>query len=333
MDRRPPAVLWSASLQLAEDPDSVATVTLSVSGRPSKDAAVAALAEALHQRVFMKEISANDEENLNDYATPLGFIESIKREHDSEERPDSYSAAMIWDALYDAVCTINVKEEEARASDGGAEMEPAKKRARSATEGAEMDGTLQAPAAAAAATSKIAAAASAPSWAASANGAAARLRQVRDSGGCLLVLTGAGMSVSSGVPVFRGARKIAFFLSHFIAKNDINLPRQARDKHNEFRRETASCAGDDGSMSADFLRFLDAYNAARRRNGLEGDRKRVFLPSHFYTKNDRFAKTGSGQTYGKYALQKRDLCVFVQRPRTGLSFRCRRCSTRRRRRR
>ena len=66
--------------------------------------------------------------------------------------------------------------------------------------------------------------------AASVDAAAACLRQVRDSGGHLLVLTGAGMSVSSGVPVFRGS---------------------------------------DGSMSADFLRFLSDFNAARTRHGLE----------------------------------------------------------------
>ena len=56
-------------------------------------------------------------------------------------------------------------------------------------------------------------------------GARRALERARASGGALLVLTGAGMSVCSGVPVFRGA---------------------------------------DGSMSADFLRFLGAYNAARR---------------------------------------------------------------------
>ncbi len=64
----------------------------------------------------------------------------------------------------------------------------------------------------------------------SADAAAACLQQVRDSGGHLLVLTGAGMSVSSGVPVFRGA---------------------------------------DGSMSADFLRFLGDFNSARARHKLE----------------------------------------------------------------
>lgn len=59
--------------------------------------------------------------------------------------------------------------------------------------------------------------------------AAAVLRAVRRSGGALAVLTGAGMSVQSGVPVFRAA---------------------------------------DGTMSPDFLRFLSGYNAARRRAGL-----------------------------------------------------------------
>ena len=60
-------------------------------------------------------------------------------------------------------------------------------------------------------------------------GACAALRRVHAAGGGLFVLTGAGMSVSSGVPVFRAA---------------------------------------DGSMSPDFLRFLGDFNAARRRAGL-----------------------------------------------------------------
>ena len=60
--------------------------------------------------------------------------------------------------------------------------------------------------------------------------AAARLLEsVKHDGGGLLILTGAGMSVKSGVPVFRGA---------------------------------------DGSMSPEFLKFLGDYNAARRAAGL-----------------------------------------------------------------
>jgi len=55
------------------------------------------------------------------------------------------------------------------------------------------------------------------------------ISQVLNSGGGLLVLSGAGMSVTSGVPVFRMA---------------------------------------DGSMSAEFLRFLADYNEARLRSGL-----------------------------------------------------------------
>ena len=60
--------------------------------------------------------------------------------------------------------------------------------------------------------------------------AAQILYNVIQSGGRLLVLTGAGMSVSSGVPVFRAA---------------------------------------DGTMSEDFLHFLRNYNIARTSNGLE----------------------------------------------------------------
>mmetsp|Transcript_56690 Transcript_56690/g.157881 ORF Transcript_56690/g.157881 Transcript_56690/m.157881 type:complete len:91 (+) Transcript_56690:72-344(+) len=59
--------------------------------------------------------------------------------------------------------------------------------------------------------------------------AAAAIEKVRRNGGGLFIMTGAGMSVASGVPVFRGS---------------------------------------DGSMSPDFLRFLAGYNAARKRAGL-----------------------------------------------------------------
>lgn len=60
--------------------------------------------------------------------------------------------------------------------------------------------------------------------------AAAVLRKVKQAGGVLNVMTGAGMSVMSGVPVFRNA---------------------------------------DGTMSAEFLKFLGDYNAARRAAGLD----------------------------------------------------------------
>ena len=65
--------------------------------------------------------------------------------------------------------------------------------------------------------------------AAAAAAAADCLRAAKESGAGLVVLTGAGMSVMSGVPVFRHA---------------------------------------DGTMSAEFLAFLGAYNAARRAHGL-----------------------------------------------------------------
>jgi len=59
--------------------------------------------------------------------------------------------------------------------------------------------------------------------------AAAALLDVKAKGGALFILTGAGMSVQSGVPVFRSS---------------------------------------DGSMSADFLKFLDDFNSARRAAGM-----------------------------------------------------------------
>lgn len=55
------------------------------------------------------------------------------------------------------------------------------------------------------------------------------LRDALESGAGLLILSGAGLSVQSGVPVFRMA---------------------------------------DGTMSPDFLKFLGDYNAARKKNGM-----------------------------------------------------------------
>ena len=56
------------------------------------------------------------------------------------------------------------------------------------------------------------------------------IRQAMREGAGLMILTGAGMSVQSGVPVFRNS---------------------------------------DGSMSTEFLKFLGDYNTARRKHGLE----------------------------------------------------------------
>ena len=64
---------------------------------------------------------------------------------------------------------------------------------------------------------------------ASIRAAARALAQGREEGYGLLILTGAGMSTQSGVPVFRHA---------------------------------------DGSMSAEFLAFLDGYNRQREKHGL-----------------------------------------------------------------
>lgn len=101
---------WRASLQLQEDPsDSAARVTLSVDGKSTKEAATAALAQILHQRVFNQPIATNEKENFNDYTTPVGFIESIRREHASDAMPESMTAASVWEALYDAICTMTVE--------------------------------------------------------------------------------------------------------------------------------------------------------------------------------------------------------------------------------
>jgi len=98
--------LWHASLDLREDPgDAAALVTLRASGA-TEDAAKAALAEVLHQRVFGRPIASNPEEN-GDYNSPLGFLESIRMEaEEAEGMPDSMTAALTWEALYEALSTL-----------------------------------------------------------------------------------------------------------------------------------------------------------------------------------------------------------------------------------
>ena len=71
--------LWEACLTLttpnSDGEDEV--VTLSASGA-TEDAAKAALADVLHQRVFDQPIASNAEENFNDYDSQLSFFESIR---------------------------------------------------------------------------------------------------------------------------------------------------------------------------------------------------------------------------------------------------------------
>ena len=98
--------LWHASLDLQEDPDDAESiVTLRAIGA-TEDAAKAELAEALHQRVFLQPIPTNATESFNDYDSPLGFLESIRAEGESEEMPESYTAAGVWEALYEALGTL-----------------------------------------------------------------------------------------------------------------------------------------------------------------------------------------------------------------------------------
>ena len=100
--------LWEACLTLREDEDSDnedAAVTLRASGA-TEDAAKAALADVLHQRVFDQPIASNAEENFNDYDSQLSFFESIRAQHQSKDRPESYAAILLWAALYDALETM-----------------------------------------------------------------------------------------------------------------------------------------------------------------------------------------------------------------------------------
>ena len=65
----------------------------------------------------------------------------------------------------------------------------------------------------------------------------------------------------------------------------INLPRHARDKHRKYSKRGACFTGDLSARG-------DAGNSARQA---ASGAKTPFC-SRFYTENDRFTKTGSGQT-------------------------------------
>ena len=102
---------WHASLELREDPGGEATATLRAEG-DSEQAARAALAEVLHERVFCAAIAAETAQNFNNYDSPLSFLESIRAEHEAVEAgesADSYAANLIWDALWEALCTLRVR--------------------------------------------------------------------------------------------------------------------------------------------------------------------------------------------------------------------------------
>ena len=102
--------LWRATLRLKEGPDdSASTVTLSVDRQPSEEAATAALAEVLHQRVFNRAIASDKGQNYNDYASPEGFLESIRRKHETGDVLESNGAGTIWEALYDSISTLKVE--------------------------------------------------------------------------------------------------------------------------------------------------------------------------------------------------------------------------------
>ena len=103
---------WRASLQFQEycgSSNSTSTVTLRVGKQATKEAARAALADLLHERVFDQPISADDVmKNFKDYTTAEGFLQSIEREHESPTSPTNASR-MIWRALYEAICTLKVE--------------------------------------------------------------------------------------------------------------------------------------------------------------------------------------------------------------------------------
>ena len=57
------------------------------------EVAKVALAEALHERVFLLPFSKDASENLNDYDSPLSFLDSIHTEHVKSKLPNSYTAS------------------------------------------------------------------------------------------------------------------------------------------------------------------------------------------------------------------------------------------------
>lgn len=101
---------WTAALEMQMDPEGGDETKIALYAHgATEEAAKAAVAEVLHEEIFSKPISQNINENLNDYDSPLGFLDSIQREHDQPDRPDSYTAALIWEALYDALQTLRVQ--------------------------------------------------------------------------------------------------------------------------------------------------------------------------------------------------------------------------------
>ena len=76
------------------------------------EVAKVALAEALHERVFLLPFSKDASENLNDYDSPLSFLDSIHTEHVKSKLPNSYTASEVWSDLHATLKTLRVNTSE-----------------------------------------------------------------------------------------------------------------------------------------------------------------------------------------------------------------------------
>jgi hypothetical protein len=81
-------------------------------------------------------------------------------------------------------------------------------------------------------------------------------------------------------------------LSHLYIKTII-LPRQARDTHREStQKRDRFLTGDNNGTNTQLCTFPNASGCAQGKHTFQ---------KPFYTKHDRFTKTGSGQTWGMHS--------------------------------
>ena len=82
------------------------------------------------------------------------------------------------------------------------------------------------------------------------------------------------------------------FLSHLSIRTII-LPRQARDTHREStQKRDRFLTGDNNGTNTQLCTFPNASGCAQGKHTFQ---------KPFYTKHDRFTKTGSGQTWGMHS--------------------------------
>ncbi|CAB9503570.1 expressed unknown protein [Seminavis robusta] len=110
-------MFFEASLTVLCDPnpDPPEYETLRATGKMGEEARTA-IAVALHEFFFSQPISDNEEDNMHDYTTPLGFLDCCRRGFEGDDfRP---TANIMWDALRDAYGTLQVIQKEGDGDEG-----------------------------------------------------------------------------------------------------------------------------------------------------------------------------------------------------------------------